>query len=323
MRVLCIHPNSDYNIGDLMTLWGTKYLMRRAFDDVEFLQFDTRRAEEEIETYVPQYNWGDDVDVILLAGSPWIGVNGDDPQRRMVFQALERWPRAAKIALGVGSMMSHTRMGEGNFTGVHADFLACFDLVVVRDILAKQILAEQRIDSVLQYDTSIYARFCLQAAEPVPGRAILVYYDPLANDVFAHAPADVWNAHVDYQLAWADSNDADVYVVTSGDKGSLSEKGIPGRFVCDLEWLATRFSTTEKVLSGRVHQAILAKIMGSPQVACLPVDSRFLTVLNIGIEVKQAVSLFSLKYKKLKFRLDRLLDKTYEQGIIRLLREAI
>ena len=70
MRVFCIHPRSDYNIGDLMTFYGSVYLMRKAFDDVEFLQFDSRRAESEFHTYIPEYNWGDDVDVILLAGSP-------------------------------------------------------------------------------------------------------------------------------------------------------------------------------------------------------------------------------------------------------------
>jgi hypothetical protein len=56
MRILPIHPVSEYNIGDLLTYYGSRYLMQEAFGDyIEFLHMDIVKSEKE-EQYIKEYN---------------------------------------------------------------------------------------------------------------------------------------------------------------------------------------------------------------------------------------------------------------------------
>jgi len=268
-----------------MTYYGARYLLKKAYDDVEFLQFDSRRAEQEKDTYVPQYNWGDDVEIILLAGTPWLGVE-KDLKVLFVQQALKRWATSKKIALGIGAFLSFRRLSDKNsYSDIDTSFLRNFDLVLTRDMLAHNLLLKDGISNFPCCDTSIYSSYYLPRPKCYRHRNIVIYYDPLANNVFDHMPESYWQMCIEFQLEWAKRKKAEIITITSGDAGSLIEKGIYGRFVTDLEWLAERMSEAKSVLSGRVHQAILAKIMGCPKVVLIPVDSRYLTVEPLGIDV--------------------------------------
>lgn len=315
-RVLCIHPNNDYNIGDLMTYRGAVHLMREAFDNVEMLQFDIGRAAREIDTYVPEYNWDDDVNVILLAGSPWLG-QGDHVKVKMLEQATERWKDAKKIALGVGSCISHGDILNKKYDGINVDFIRDFDLIIVRDAIAEDILAKNDIDSVMLYDTAVY--YPCKPKRTMPHKNILVYYDPFMNDVSTHLLESVWNEYIDYQLEWASDCGAMVIVITSGDKASLHKRKIACRFVVDLEWIVDRFSNAESILSGRVHMAILAKLCGCSNVSLLPVDSRYSTGLNADVSIVQPVEGLFPVWKGLKLSGAKKAKKT----ISKLLRKAI
>lgn len=349
MRVLCIHPNSDYNIGDLMTLWGTKYLMRVAFDDVEFLQFDSRRAELEIETYVPEYNWGD-VDAIVLAGSPWVSPHTDDIKLRMLRQAKVRWPYALRFALGIGSALRCSDVNAGRYCpgpnedlGPSAECFGDFHVLFVRDAITRDILTERGVSCRLYYDTSIFSRQRLWPGKQARRGSVLIYMDP-ARDVslWDQLPDYFWEAWVDYQFAWAKEHRADVLVISSGDKASADERMMGVRFVTDLEWMARRLAAAQSVLSPRVHQCVLAVIMGCRDVACMPVDSRYLTALNLGVSIVQPkvkirdpddprvpgvkgeqVFPFAFEDDPLPFNLKLLTKGSYEAVIVKALREAI
>ena len=141
---------------------------------------------------------------------------------------------------------------------------------------------------MLHYDTAIYSRSYLAKREDTKNN-VLIYYDPFIHDVwdhFAEKSKFIWTNFIDYQLKWASNNRADIYVVDSGDKSSLMEKGVSCRFVTDLEWMAGRLSGANAVLTPKVHQAVLAKVMGCRDVTLLPVDSRAYTVVPLGITVK-------------------------------------
>lgn len=309
-----------------MTYYGSQHLVRKAFPEAEFLQFDMRRAEQEIETYVSQYNWGENIDLILLAGSPWIGV-GDNTKIRMVKQAKDRWPDARKIALGIGSFLSWTRMREKNYDEVEHEFLRDFDTVIVRDKLAEDILRSVGISCSYMKDTSIYSYFKLPNSSFNNSRPALIYYDPLENDVFDHLPKEIWHEYIDYQLRWAKYYEADIYVVSSGDKSSCMKKGFEARFVTDIDWLARRLASSKLVLSGRVHQAILAKICGAKKVMLLPVDSRYLTTLGLGIQIIQPKKIgkyvFDATDSLGSFSLKKLRAGSYEKDIVKHIRRVI
>jgi len=335
LRIFCPHLRDDFNVGDLMAFYGCKYLLQKAFGNVEFLQFDTGRCSLEYETYIPEYNWGNDIDVILLTGSQWIGV-GNSIKSDMVEQAIARWPDAKRIALGIGSFFSQEQMKNKSYKdvihtdgqrverGVEAEFLRDFDLIIVRDILAKDALLQNNIDSILYYDTSIFSWFKLQQYNTKKSfNNILVFCDPLVNDVSDHLQDSIWQQYINYQLEWADRFNAEIIVVTSGDKATLEKRQIKCRFATDLEWLASVLGQAKRVLSGYVHPAILAKIMGCRKVRCLPVDSQFLTCMNIGIGIEDIAGLFMpTLYDSMLFSLRDLIKGTYTSSIISQLRRV-
>ena len=286
-----------------MTYKGAVYLMRQAFNDVEMLQFDIQRATREIDTYIPEYNWGDDIDVILLAGSPWIGGTIDNLKVEWLKQAKKRWGKATKIAIGIGSFIRQAHMIHKTYHHCTVEFIRDFDLIAVRDMIAQEILDYHGVKSVLSYDTALHYPY--KARKSRRKRSILLYYDPFVNDVWDQLSKDVWNKYIFYQLDWAIMHNAEIIVITSGDKASLMEKQVDGRFVTDLEWLANRFAQAQQVLSGRVHQAILASIMGCKNVSLLPVDSRYTTVFGTDISIVQPVEGLFPVWKGLKLHKKR------------------
>jgi len=327
MRVLCIHPSNTYNIGDMMTYLGSRYLLQQAIDDIEFVQFDIERAVREIDTYISQYNWGD-IDLILLAGAPWLtyeeDISNPRPLRTMLTQAIARYPKAKKIALGLGAFLAHQFMYRVRKVDFNISPFETFDLIVTRDVFANLILHKYGVDNILYYDTAIYSYFSLPSKPASTRRNILIYYDPLVNDPKDHLPKEVWERYLDYQLEWAKANNAMIIGIDSGDISSAMKHGVECRFVADLDWLARAMAVAPKVLSGRVHQAILAQIMGCPKVQCLPVDSRYTSALNIGVDIVTPFPFFEIdRYKKLDFELSKLRDHTYEKYVIDLLRGVL
>lgn len=257
-----------------------------------------RRAESQIETYVPEYNWGDDIDLIVLAGSPWLGINPGDIKLRMLKQAIKRWPEARRIALGIGSFYRYSNIKRGNYGDgkIEKDAdayevarnLSDFHLVLVRDAFGKEILDKVGVDAELYFDTSIFSYFKLKGSSiKSREKSILVYTDPLKGDVWDHLPEYIWEEYIRYQIDWASNSDAEVLVISSADKSSAMEHDLNAKFVTDVEWLAARYSSASNMLSPRVHQCILAKIMGCGNVRVMPLDSRYTTAINVGIGVSQ------------------------------------
>jgi hypothetical protein len=281
-RVLCIHPRNDYNIGDLLTYYGGISLIKQAFTDVEMLQFDIRRAEEEIDTYVSQYNWGNDINMIMLAGTPWLGIHHGTPKVQMVEKAIERWPHALKIALGIGAILSPQRIDEWDVEEVCLDYFRAFDLVITRDRYANKILEDAGIRNHYGFDTGSF--FKCKKTKVTTSSNILVFYDPFKNHVTPYFEGGVWKTYINFQLQWARTHNADIIAVTSGDQGSLESRGMTSKLVTDIEWLSGVYSKAPAVLSGRVHQALLAKISGCKDVKLIPVDSRHASVSDMGIE---------------------------------------
>jgi hypothetical protein len=284
----------------MMTFAGIEHLCRTAYgSDTEFLQFDMRRAEVEFDTYVPEYHWGNDVDLIILGGTPSVS---DDPEAlnlRLLEQAITRWPNAKVVGLGVGSFYRYSNLTRGvgdaephkvHRVGNSVAPFRDFDLLFVRDPFAKKVLEQFDIKSTLYNDMSTFSYFRLyhpKMDELKRDRNFLIYYDPVYEGAESHLPHMIWSVYRRYQLNWARENDAEILTISSADASSLEEHHMRGRYVTDLTWMAWAMAQAKKVLTPRVHQSILAKIMGCPEVGLMPVDSRYLTAHNIGIPIVQ------------------------------------
>lgn len=287
MRALVIHPISNYNIGDLLTYRGTQEILRAVDPDIEFLMFDMWRAEREIDTYMTQFYWGE-VDVLVLAGSPWIWFELENsPKYRILIDAVRRFASVPKIALGIGSCfpleylsvdeayneMSRSPESIGYLTSVFGNF----DLVITRDPLAQGILERIGLKSFFAKDTSWWAKGTFKRAV-VSGRPLCIFQDPRYCLTKSALGADYIGWFLQMQVDYAKNNKAEVYAISAEDTYSAQQLGLEARYVADLDWMAAHMCCRPSVLSGRIHMGLLAHMMGSTHVEVLPLDSRFLTL---------------------------------------------
>ena len=304
LRILPIHPISDYNIGDLMTYYGSKYIFQQTFGKrVEFLQMDFARAKQEFDTYISEYNWGR-VDVVLVCGSPYLGTDADNIKLKLLQKAKKRFSNAKFIALGVGSSFRHNNVFYNNHSDcgertssedvaikiVNENFNN-FDLVVSRDIFTNNLFDKCGVKATSYYDTAMFARNYVSTESKKFtfksfNEKILVFTNPLKIECWAHLPEAIWNEVIAMQVDLIRFHGYKAIVVTSADKSYLDSIGIPSLFCTDLYRLFHILSEARKVISARVHLAIYAKCCGCKNVCVIPFDSRYITALNFDVKVK-------------------------------------
>ena len=300
-RALIIHENNDMNCGDQITFLGTKSLLTKALGGPEYLdivQFDFNRAKAEEDNYIREFNWGR-IDIVALAGSPWLWHKcGESQKYKFIFDAVERYPKAKKIALGLGSCHSldmFNRTKENEVSWIFDDDKKCaktigvfddFDYILVRDSFAQIIFYHMGISDIKYCtDTSAYAYNFLgrNMSHKSTGKKALWFYDPTKGLSRGSLPADP-REYIDYQLQWAKDNDADIYYNHVDEGIILRERNIAASFSVDLHYLFGRLACYDEILSGRIHMAILGFLAGVPDITVLPVDSRYLTTLKFGIK---------------------------------------
>jgi len=300
-RALIIHPNNDYNCGDQITFLGTKALLTQALGGSEYLdvvQFDILRAERELDTYVSQYCWGK-IDLIVLAGSPWLWVGLENSIKyRLLTDAIRRYPNAKYLALGIGSCFDK-KVYEGIMTNVdkwfynsnkRKEFLkyvySRFSAIYTRDAFAQLLFEQLNIKSKLVYDTSLYSTYFIKNnSNTKRNKKVLWFYDP-SKGVSSNNLSFNPNDYIEYQLDWAKDNNADIYCNTAADISSLMERGINASFSVDLIHLSKKFTEYDEMLTGRIHMGVLGFISRIPKITLLPIDTRFLTVEKLGFNIK-------------------------------------
>ena len=299
-RTLIIHPNDDYNCGDQLTYYGTKSLLTQAVGGSKYLdvvQFDWRRAISERNTYVNEFNWGQ-IDLIVLAGSPWLwNVCEESDKYKLLFDACKRWPDAKKVALGVGSCFSEKSFngiyyGPDNYFFNHLprqialfELYNQFDVIVVRDLLAKFIFDKLEIETINTFDTSIYSYRTIGLNRISNGNhKVLFFYNPQFG-VSAEELEFNNDDYINFQLDWAVKNNASIFVNSLEDIIELNARNIAASFSVDLKFLFAQLSECDELLTGRVHMGILGKLAGVSNITVLPVDTRFLTAAKFDINI--------------------------------------
>jgi hypothetical protein len=298
LRAIITHPNHDGNCGDLITYYGTKALLTKALGGSQYLdvvQWDEGRAHRELETYTSQFCWGEDIDIIALAGSPWLWHNCHEQSKyRILSDAVKRWPGAKKVALGLGSCFPRNAceyFDLGDFEHFWGESIpevkrlfGQFDYILTRDKLAEDLFDQAGIKARYTYDTSLYSSHIIGKRENKGNKKVLFFYDPSKGVSLEALPFRI-DDYIDYQLQWAKDNNADIYCNSPGDKERLLERGIQGSFSVDLSFLSSKLVEYDEMLTGRVHMGVLGYLSGIPNITLLPVDSRFMTVLKAGINI--------------------------------------
>ena len=304
-QILVIHANSDYNCGDQLIYLGAKHLITEALggsQNIDFKQFDIYRAEHNPITYPSFYPWGD-IDIIALAGSPWIWDQClKSPKYQVLTNVLKRYPKIKKIALGLGScftweqyesMINNPLLSLQQVLNISddsciqlIDLYKQFDYITVRDHFCKLFFDKLGIESYDRFDTSIYAYPHFSPLKSVrTDKKILWFIDP--SQGLSHSNLPFKNQdYIDYELNWAKENDADIYCNSYQSMLTLRKLGIQNSsFSVDLDFIYHKLSEYSEILSGRIHMAAMSFLASIPKITILPVDTRFLTVTKLGVDV--------------------------------------
>lgn len=300
-RALIIHPNNDYNCGDQLTFLGAKSLLSKALggsQNLDVLQFDILRCERESDTYISQYHWGQ-VDLIVLAGSPWLwNCCEGSIKYKWLIDALARYPEAKVVGLGVGSCFGKNTYQNIRYEKIDNYFFNAperqialkkiydrFNYVLVRDAFAKYILNRCDIQCKYSYDTSIFSYNKIGIGKSVGNKKVLFFYNPLKG-LSKNALDFDGEEYNKYQMQWARENNADIFVNDGIEADYLKRHGLESSFSVDLDFMRNKFTEYDAMLSGRVHMAVLGFLAGIQNITLMPVDTRYMTALKFGINLK-------------------------------------
>ncbi len=299
-RALIIHPNNDDNCGDQLTFLGTKALLTKALGgsrNLDVVRFNMQEAHGSNPGYMKETAWGD-IDMIVLAGSPWLwSCCGKSRKYKLLYDAIERYPNAKRIGLGLGSC--YTRIAqqyeyeskllcEQELRVPYKDTIGTFDYLIVRDVFAQSTLGYAGVIADYTYDTSIYSynHFGFESAHSDKhDRSILWFYDPSIGLSGGYLDFDSAE-YINFELNWASENNADIFCHHHLEAKYLSEHNIKVSFSTDLDFLFYKLQDYSTMLSGRVHMAALGFLAGIQNITVMPVDSRFQTVEKLGIDFK-------------------------------------
>lgn len=274
------------NPGDTLTLSGATSCLREATSERI-----CRIPPSLPESYVPRFDNTTEVRAIILAGSPWVWDCCEySAKYSLVWNLHEAFPKAKLIGLGLGSCFMREMylqiLNDDNEWLELTDIAGLFDkfsFVSCRDVLAQRIFQKLGIKSVLLNDICCCSPRAIKTEQNTSEQSLLVFHDPSKSLSSECVKTETVKRFIGTQLSWAREHLADVICEAILEGAVLQKEICPFIATTNLATLTKKLSAAGIVLSGRVHMAILAKLLGA-EVQLLPVDSRFLTALRFGVE---------------------------------------
>lgn len=293
MKVLYLHPKDGENLGDVFTLEGSKHFITKAIGIHEVIIADLHEIETNIDTIAEKYS-KINIDLLVISGTPWIW---DCCTASSKYRGLEKllavYKNKKKIALGVGSCFKlTTNILEEQFNNLDKENLNMalknvwqqFDIIFTRDNLASEILDRLEIPHFNELCTSAQLKKYIEVPkvsefEKIPS---LIFYNPIYGISRICLDYFFIKDYINFQLTFIKEFTPRVYTIERAEQEWLTQRGITAERIVDMQKLLEILNQSKFVLSGRVHAAIPAQILGI-DTFIMPVDSRYLTATKLGI----------------------------------------
>jgi hypothetical protein len=292
MKVLYLHPYKGTNLGDLFTLEGSKYLMTKAIGYHEMLMIDLSTVEENPNLVFEKYI-KEDIDIFVVSGTPWIwDCCTSSKKYKALTNLLELYKDKKKIAMGIGScyalnaaVLSQQIMCEKKkgFIKELNEVWSKFDLIFTRDTMASKILEYAEVKHFDEICTSSHLKKCIESPkikkEEIPS---LIFYNPELGLSRESLDKYFVEDYIFFQLRFIKEYNPNIYTIEPMEYEWLKSHGINSERISDINKLLEILNNSKFILSGRIHSAIPARMLGK-DVFLMPVDSRYLTTTKLGI----------------------------------------
>ena len=286
-RIAVFVPSSA-NIGDSVHHKGLEYILDKVFPKESF----SRHYIIQDRNY---YHYGilrSDYSHIIIGGSPYIYAKFYDTYKygNEMRQLLKANKKAVKILCGGGShfpehyTVKDIVKEDPQFISELVDFYWDFDLIIVRDSLAKEVFDEAGLEAYLLPCPSVfifkkYPEIKLKKKRTVP---VFIPKTSMPSDMSPSILSTLKRAEIEtiQQSILKKFCSLKIGVVHFEDfefiRFFMGEEELPARKVLKLNSLLDLFtllSEAKFVVSARVHSAIPASLLGLPSYL-IPLDSR-------------------------------------------------
>jgi hypothetical protein len=293
MRVLYLYPYKGVNLGDNFTLEGSKYLMTKAIGNHEIIMVDLAEVEGNPDIVFTKYK-NIDIDIFVVSGTPWIwDCCTDSKKYKALINLLEIYKDKKKIAMGIGSCypVSFRILNILCLSQDKKEFIeelhkvwSQFDLIFTRDTLASKILEIVKIKHFDEICTSAQLKQCMiLPMENNKKHPSLIFYNPELGLSRESLDRYFIEDYLFFQLRFISEYNPSIYVIEPQDLEYVKNKlGLNVERISDTKRLLEVLNNSTFVLSGRIHAAIPARMLGIESFI-MPVDSRYLTAIKIGV----------------------------------------
>jgi len=290
-KILILHDFSKRNIGDLLTLEGTLNILTEAYGKVKISKLDIGTCEKNASII---RSLSANFDYFVLAGTPWIWDKCTYSKKFKVLKStLKKYGNIKKIGLGIGScfplyydnnyeFIKFLFSSKKEFKESINSIFKQFDLLFVRDNLAQYALNATSVFPYFAYCTSVFGKDFRNESRSTK-RPVLIFYDPCSGISKGTCDKPFLENYYSLQKEIARKYNASVLCITKGDAICALKKGIIPKIVTSLKKMSEYLDKASWVVSGRVHMAVLAWKKNIPTYI-MPVDSRYFTVLPLGIK---------------------------------------
>lgn len=219
--------------------------------------------------------------MLVVSGTPWFW---DQCQVSKKYEVLKYmisvFKDRPKIALGLGSCYPMVFSYSEDYNYIK-EIWGQFNFISVRDSIAANLLANNEVQ--------VYSTFCTSSFYPYYPKKeqivltpTVVFYEPSIGVSKSILSSEYITKYRLFQIEVIKRYSAQVLVLDEREGKFLESFNIQSHKVLNHYDLMEKLNGSSFVLSGRVHSAIPARMMGIPTYI-LPVDTRWLTTLNFGI----------------------------------------
>lgn len=292
MNTVIYYRDSNGNPGDTCSNMGCQLLLSKAIGPHYTVSY---YANQPFSLDMPlSVN-----DVAVVCGSPWLWNHCETSAKYALLRNFLKLADAkVKVVVGLGSSYTLDTTPDPLTCDVWRDF----DLVLCRDRLAAQLLANQGVASLTVPCPAFFAG--RQLARHRPAESKLLVYTAFASSVPGSNFADQGRIteYDNWQLDWL-KRGFPTLAMTVPDYEDLVRRGFEPRYYStDPRSFAAIMALHHEVYSGRVHGAIVAKAIGCDSYL-FPIDSRSVTAAHLGVNMFMAPGNYAELDNVLKLRL--------------------